>query len=126
MAGRFGLSSRQNLLLKRDDRKSTLQIDLPYPCGSLRMNLNVLTGPQTRAYDKATLKLVTLIGSYHSISLRIFQNCGKEVTGETVRRWFLDRTVPTDMAFVLYEISERAINPLALCPWLAEHVVLKQ
>lgn len=52
-------------------------------------------------------------------------NCGREVTGETVRAWFADRRVPTHIAFVLYEIMEYEINPLSLCPWLAEHVELK-
>jgi hypothetical protein len=57
--------------------------------------------------------------------LRILQNCGRELTGETIRSWFAERRVPTHIAFVLYEIMDFKIDPLTLAPWLAEHVVLK-
>lgn len=89
------------------------------------MNLNSLTATQRKAYTKTTDKIRGILGSYHSIALRIFTNCGREVTGETVRNWFMTRTVPADMAFVLYEICDEDINPLTLVPWLGEYVELK-
>jgi hypothetical protein len=89
------------------------------------MNLNSLTATQKKAYTKTTDKIRSLLGSYHSIALRIFMNCDREITGETVRNWFVTRTVPADMAFVLYEVCEGDIDPLTLVPWLAEYVELK-
>lgn len=85
---------------------------------------NDMSKAQIRAYDKTLAEIREHFGSYHSIALRIYTNCGREVTGETVRAWFTDRRVPTHIAFVLFEIMEKAINPLHLCPWLAEHVQL--
>ena len=89
------------------------------------MNLNNLTAAQKKAYTKTTDKIRGKLGSYHSIALRIFTNCGREVTGETVRNWFFTRTIPVEMAFVLYEVCNEEINPLSLHPWLADHVELK-
>ena len=89
------------------------------------MTPNHLTVKEMRTYDRTLGKIRNLIGSYHSIALRIFSNCEQEVTGETVRTWFAERRIPTDMCFVLYEITEGGIDPLTLCPWLAEHVELK-
>ena len=91
------------------------------------MNLNNdMTKRQTQAYEKTLTVIHNYFGSYHSIALRIYTNCGREVTGETVRQWFADRRVPTHIAFVLYEICDKKIDPLTLCPWLAEHVELKR
>lgn len=90
------------------------------------MKLNSeLTRRQIAAYDRTILQIRDLFGSYHQIALRIYSNCGRDVTSETVRAWFAERRVPTHIAFALYEITDQAINPLTLCPWLAEHVELK-
>ena len=90
----------------------------------MRLN-NDLTPRQVKAYEKTLNAIHNQFGSYNTIALRIFANCGREVTGETVRAWFTERRVPTHVAFVLYEIMDEGINPLCLCPWLAEHVELK-
>ena len=90
------------------------------------MNLNhKMTRRQEQAYDRTLTTVRNRFGSYHSIALRIYSNCEREVTSETVRTWFAERRVPTHIAFVLYEITDQAINPLALAPWLQEHVELK-
>lgn len=91
------------------------------------MNLNDnLTKRQEQAYDKALDKICELLGSKHAIALRIYFKCGREVTGETVRLWFVERRVPTHIAFALYELCDFTFDPLALCPWLAEYVTLKE
>lgn len=89
------------------------------------MRLNHLTAHQKKAYTKTTDKIRSLVGSYHSIALRIYTNCDREVTGETVRNWFYTRTIPVEMAFVLFEVCDQQIDPLTLCPWLAEFVEMK-
>lgn len=88
------------------------------------MNLN-MNHNQQRAYDKTIRLIRTRLGSYHSIALRVYNNCGKEHTGEGFRAWFIERRVPTHIAFSLYEVMDEEIDPLTLCPWLAEHVELR-
>lgn len=89
------------------------------------MNLNdKMTKRQEQGYDKALKQVIDRFGSKHSIALRIFMNCNREVTAETVRLWFAERRVPTHIAFVLYEIMDEEIDPLALVPWLQSHVQL--
>lgn len=89
------------------------------------MNLNnAMTRRQEQAYDRTLKAVRERFGSYHTIALRIFTNCGRELTGETVRAWFAERRVPTHIAFVLYEICDGEIDPLTLAPWLAVHVTL--
>jgi hypothetical protein len=89
------------------------------------MNLNSLTAKQKAAYDRTTKEIRKQVGSYHTIALRIYMNCNREVTGETVRNWFFGRSVPIEMAFAMYEICDKTIDPLTLCPWLVEFVELK-
>lgn len=87
---------------------------------------NHMTQKQQKVYDRTLNTVKQRFGSYHQIALRIYANCEREVTGETVRQWFFDRRVPTHIAFVLYEMMDEQIDPLTLCPWLAEHVELKR
>lgn len=88
------------------------------------MNLE-LNKTQEKAYDRTTRQIREYVGSYHTIAIRIMFNCGKELTGQTISDWFRNRRVPTHIAFALYEICDEQIDPLTLCPWLAEHVVLR-
>jgi hypothetical protein len=91
------------------------------------MDLNdKMTKRQEWRYDRALHEVCEMFGSKHSIALRIYANCGREVTAETVRLWFAERRVPTHIAFVLYEITEEKIDPLALVPWLQNYVELKK
>ena len=85
-----------------------------------------LTHRQELSYDKTVKQIRDRFGSYHSIAVRVQMNCGKEHTGEGFRAWFANRRIPTHIVFALYEIMDEEINPLALCPWLAEHVQLKE
>lgn len=90
------------------------------------MKLNSdMTRRQIQAYDRTALLIRDLLGSYNSMAMRIYGNCGVEVTSETVRAWFMERRVPTHIAFVLYELALKRFDPLTLCPWLAEHVEMK-
>lgn len=88
------------------------------------MNLT-MTKKQEQAYDRTVAKIRNELGSYHTIALRVTMNCGKEHTGEGFRAWFAERRVPTHIAFSLYEVMDEGIDPLTLCPWLAEHVAMK-
>lgn len=88
------------------------------------MNLE-MTQKQEKAYDKTIVAIRAEIGSYHQIALRVMFNCGKEHTGEAFRTWFAQRRIPTHIVFSLYECMDYEIDPLTLCPWLAEYVELK-
>lgn len=91
------------------------------------MNLNHnMTRRQEVAYDRTVEKIRDFIGSYHLIALRIYSNCGLEITPETVRAWFAERRTPTHIAFVLYEVCNEKIDPLTFAPWLARHVEMKE
>lgn len=81
---------------------------------------------QEQAYDKTIAKIRGVFGSYHSIAMRVYSNCGKEHTGEGFRAWFAERRIPTHIVFSLYEIMDGEIDPLTLCPWMAVHVRLKK
>jgi hypothetical protein len=89
------------------------------------MNLNNLNKRQQAAYTKVCDEIRTHLGSYNSIAMRMFAHTSEEVTGETVRNWFLSQKIPIEYCFVLYEMMGRDIDLFALLPWLAEYVELK-
>jgi hypothetical protein len=86
---------------------------------------NDLTRREIQSYDRTLLHIRDHVGSYSSIALRIYTNCGREVTSETVRAWFAERRVPTHIAFALFEICGKSFDPLTLAPWLKEFVEMK-
>lgn len=89
------------------------------------MNL-IKTKRQEQAYDKTLAKIRDMIGSYHTIAVRVQMNCGKEHTGQGFRQWFAERRIPTHIVFSLYEVCDHEIDPLTLCPWMGEYVELKK
>jgi len=89
------------------------------------MNLNNMNKRQQAAYTKVCNQVRKRFGSYHSIALRMFVHTTEEITGETVRTWFLSHKIPTDYCFVLYQMMDRDIDLFALLPWMAEYVELK-
>jgi hypothetical protein len=84
-----------------------------------------MTKKQQALYDKTCEQIRERYGSTHAIAVRSVMITDEVISGETVRTWFRDRTVPTDFAFVLYLMMDREIDPLALCPHLRRFVVLK-
>ena len=89
------------------------------------MNLNNLNKRQQTAYNKVCTQVRVRYGSYHSIALRMFVHTDEEVTGETVRTWFLSQKIPVEYCFVLYEMMDREINLFDLLPWLENYAELK-
>ncbi len=80
---------------------------------------------QQAQYDKTCDKIRDRLGSTNAIAIHSHKITGNIITGETVRQWMVDRRIPTDFAFVLYELMDREINPLHLTPGLAQYVELK-
>jgi hypothetical protein len=89
------------------------------------MSLNNMTRKQITQFDNTIDMVRSHLGSFHSIALRIYSFCDREVTGETVRNWFYSRSLPPEIAFALYEICDENIDPLTLVPWLQKYVELK-
>jgi hypothetical protein len=84
-----------------------------------------MTRKQEQAYDRTVEKIRERFGSYNQIAHHVYLNSEKLHTGEGFRAWFAARRVPTHIVFSLYEIMDEEIDPLTLCPWLAEHVEMK-
>jgi len=80
---------------------------------------------QQARYDKTCAKIRNHFGSMNSIATRSFIHTDNVITGETVRLWMVERRMPTDFAFVLYEMMDREIDPLTLTPDLARYVEMK-
>lgn len=80
---------------------------------------------QQQAYDRTVRKIRRHLGSPTFIAMLAHKLNGSVITGETVRTWILERRIPTDFAFVLYELMDYAIDPLTLAPELARFVELK-
>ncbi len=85
-----------------------------------------LTKRQEQAYDKTVKQIRFRFASFAQIAHHVYLASDTLFTGEAIRTWFAERRVPTTIVFVLYEIMDEEINPLTLCPWLAEHVQLKE
>ena len=84
-----------------------------------------MTKKQQEQYDKTCAKLIELFGSTNAIAIRSHQITDEIITGETIRVWMRDRKIPSEFVFVLHEMADREIDPLALLPWLRRWVVLK-
>lgn len=88
------------------------------------LNTN-MTKRQEQAYDKTCSQVKERFGSYAQIAHHVYLNCDRLITGEAFRAWFAERRLPTHIVFVLYEIMDKEIDALTLCPWMTEHVELK-
>jgi hypothetical protein len=88
--------------------------------------VNRLTKKEKQEYDRTITKIRNHFGSYHQIALKCHQHSGTELTGESFRSWFTYRRVPTHIAFLLYEVTDYAIDPITLAPYLRDLVALKR
>ncbi len=87
---------------------------------------NTMTKKQQALYDRTCAELVMIFGSTNAIAIRSHTITDEIITGETIRVWFRDRKIPAEFVFVLYEMADRKIDPLALLPWLLRWVTLKE
>ena len=80
---------------------------------------------QQAEYDKTCQEIMDRFGSTNAIAIRSHQITDDIITGESVRLWFRNRKIPTEFAFVLYQMMEKEIDPLSLVPWLKRWVEMK-
>lgn len=80
---------------------------------------------QQAEYDKTCKFLREFFTSYNNAATQLFSVTGEGVTGETVRNWMIERRMPAEIVFVMYELTDKAFDPLSLLPWLRRWVILK-
>lgn len=85
-----------------------------------------MTQKQQKAYYNTVRTVRERFGSYHSIALRMYVHTDEEITGETVRNWFVKQEIPTDYCFVLYEMMDQDIDIFTLVPWLSKYMEVKR
>lgn len=73
---------------------------------------------QERRYDRTCAQIRKKLGSYERISHEAHTCTGDRWSSETIRRWFISRTIPTDFCFVLYELTELDFEIFDLLPWM--------
>ena len=82
-----------------------------------------LTKRHESRYDKVCGQIRDQFGSYESIARHSFIVHNEEITGNTVRVWFLERRISTDFCFVLHEMMGRSFPICDLLPWLMQYFV---
>jgi hypothetical protein len=87
----------------------------------MQFNTKILSVRQRNRYDHICFEIRSTIGSFETIARKVSGLNGEEISGETIRRWFTDRSIPTEYCFVLYELMEQQINVFHLQPWLARY-----
>lgn len=85
-----------------------------------------MNSKEKSAYDKTCSQIQERYGSHNNIAVRSYSFTNSVITGQTVRSWFLERKIPTDFAFTLYEMMDQDIDPLTLCPHLKKWVSLRE
>lgn len=84
-----------------------------------------MTKKQQALYDKTCAAIHKHFGSYNAIAIQAHAATGDSITSETVRVWFVERRIPAEFVFVLYEMMNGSFDLFALLPWLKRWVVLK-
>lgn len=72
----------------------------------------------TNKYDAAVRKIRKKLGSYDNISLLIYEATGRRCPGSSYRRWFLNRSLPVDLACSFVDLMEHEIELKAFFPYL--------
>jgi hypothetical protein len=79
-----------------------------------------LSKRETSVYDATIRKIRSHHGSYDAIATKYFSATGIRITGQTVRTWFLDRSLPVPQAAILVSLTPDA-RLAALFPWLSSY-----
>jgi len=87
----------------------------------MRFNTKILSRRSVVQYDRTCLEIRDQIGSFESIARQISALASEEVSGETIRRWITERSIPAEYCFVLYELMERAFDIFTLLPWMERY-----
>ena len=75
-----------------------------------------------RAYTAATNKCREELGSYEAIAAQCFVHNVKSISGNAIRRWFNEQTIPVEYAAVLADLTFGQVSVLDFYPWLSDYV----
>lgn len=78
---------------------------------------------QQAAYDK-TCQNIRSRYSHNTLAVKSYHITKKIITGEAIRLYMVERRMPAEFAFVLYELMDYEIDPMTLLPQLAKWVKL--
>ena len=76
----------------------------------------------TARYDLAAKKVRDLVGAYDTIAKEIYARTGASVAGSSIRRWFLQRTLPVHIACHLSDLTGGDVQVLDFFPYLENYV----
>ena len=74
-----------------------------------------------KRYDRAVDTIRAELGSYDGIAGQCYAETGKSITGNAVRRWFIDRCIPIEYAAVLVDLTLGQVSVLDFYPWLTAY-----
>lgn len=74
-----------------------------------------------KRYDRAVEIARAELGSYDSIAAQCYSETGASITGNAVRRWFMERCIPVEYAALLVDLTLGQISVLDFYPWLDKY-----
>ena len=77
---------------------------------------------KTRAYDAAVNTIREELGSYESIAAQCYAHNGKTLSGNAIRRWFVERTIPIEYAAVFQDLTFGTAPVSDFYPWLKDYI----
>lgn len=78
-----------------------------------------------KSYDKTMDNVRRTIGSYNRIAAELFRLTGEHVTGQSFRRWVLERSIPLKWACSTIDLMNEhgeEVDVLDFYPWLQDYV----
>lgn len=75
-----------------------------------------------KQYDAAVGIVRDELGSFEAIAAQCFKHNGKSISGNAIRRWFNERSIPIEYAAVFQDLTFGLVTVLDFYPWLDEYV----
>ena len=76
-----------------------------------------------RKYSAAVTKCREELGSFEAIATQCFVHNGKSVSGNAIRRWFNEQSIPVEYAAVLADLTLGQVSVLDFYPWLSDYTL---
>ena len=74
-----------------------------------------------KRYDRAVETIRVELGSYDGIAAQCYSVTGASITGNAVRRWFMERCIPIEYAALLADLTLGQVSVLDFYPWLTNY-----
>lgn len=76
-----------------------------------------------KAYDAAVTTIREELGSFESIAAQCFKHNSKSISGNAIRRWFNERSIPIEYAAVFEDLTFGTTTVSDFYPWLADYSI---